>query len=57
LGLEPLKAKEEMEKIEKKQNEELKAGLPEDKFNAFMELQENRFKSKKKKKNKKKKKD
>lgn len=57
LGLEPLKAKEEFEKIEKKQNEELKAGLPEDKYNAFMELQENHFKSKKKKKGKKKKKD
>ncbi|RYC51327.1 hypothetical protein [Flagellimonas olearia] len=57
LGLEPLKAKEEIEKIEKIQNEELKAGLPEDKYNAFMELQENRFKSTKKKKKKKKKKD
>lgn len=55
LGLEPLKAKEEYEKIEKRQNEELKSGLPEDKYNAFMELQENSFKSKKKKKKKKKK--
>ncbi|MFD2098753.1 hypothetical protein [Flagellimonas iocasae] len=55
LGLEPLKMKEEYEKIEKKQNEELKAGLPEDKYNAFLELQENRFKPEKKKKKKKKK--
>lgn len=55
LGLEPLKAKEEYEKIEKRQNEELKSGLPEDKYTAFMELQENSFKSKKKKKKKKKK--
>ncbi|WP_036384542.1 hypothetical protein [Muricauda sp. MAR_2010_75] len=55
LGLEPLKMKEEYEKIFKKQNEELKAGLPEDKYNAFIELQENSFKPKKKKKKKKKK--
>ncbi|MBO0323376.1 hypothetical protein J0X14_13790 [Muricauda sp. CAU 1633] len=55
LGLEPLKMKEEYEKILKKQNEELQAGLPEDKYNAFIELQENSFKAKKKKKKKKKK--
>ena len=55
LGLEPLKMKEEYEKIDRKQNEELKAGLPEDKYNAFLELQENSFKAKKKKKKKKKK--
>lgn len=54
LQLEPLKMKEEVDKIEKRQNEELKAGLPEDKYNAFLELQENRFKPKKKKKRKKK---
>ncbi len=55
LELEPLKMKEEYEKIFKRQNDELKAGLPEDKYNAFIELQENSFKSKKKKKKKKKK--
>lgn len=55
LGLEPLKMKEEYEKILKKQNDELKAGLPEDKYNAFLELQDDGFKTKKKKKKKKKK--
>ena len=54
LGLEPLKMKEEVEKIKRRQDAELKAGLPEDKFEAFMELQENQFKAKKKKKKKKK---
>ncbi|WP_421811812.1 hypothetical protein [Flagellimonas sp.] len=55
LQLEPLKMKEEVEKIKRRQDEELKAGLPEDKYEAFMELQENQFKAKKKKKKKKKK--
>lgn len=54
LELEPLKMKEEVEKIRLRQEEELKAGLPEDKYDAFMELQENRFKPQKKKKKKKK---
>lgn len=54
LQLEPLQMKEEIEKIERRQNEELKAGLPEDKYNAFLELQENRFNTKKVKKKKKK---
>ncbi|MER3318069.1 MAG: hypothetical protein RIB79_07235 [Allomuricauda sp.] len=54
LELEPLKMKEEVEKIKRRQDAELKAGLPEDKYEAFMELQENRFKAKKKKKKKKK---
>lgn len=49
LGLEPLKMKEEIEKIKQRQDAELKAGLPEDKYEAFMELQENQFKAKKKK--------
>lgn len=53
LELEPLKMKEEVEKIRIRQEAELKAGLPEDKYDAFMELQENRFKPKKKKKKKK----
>lgn len=54
LGLEPLKMQEEIEKIRKRQDEEIKLGLPEDKYNAYLELQENKFKSKKKKKKKKK---
>jgi len=54
LELEPLKIKEEVEKIKRRQDAELKAGLPEDKYEAFMELQENHFKAKKKKKKKKK---
>lgn len=37
LQLEPLKMKEEVEKIKRRQDAELKAGLPEDKFEAFME--------------------
>ena len=48
--------KSEVEKIKRRQDAELKAGLSEDKFNAFMELQENRFKATKKKKRKKNKK-
>jgi hypothetical protein len=55
LQLESLKMKEEYEKIQRRQDAELKAGLPEDKYKAFVELQENRFKAKKKKKKKKKK--
>ncbi|MCK0159421.1 hypothetical protein [Allomuricauda sp. F6463D] len=53
LGLEPLKMKGEVEKIRQRQDAELKAGLPEDKYEAFMKLQENQFKAKKKKKKKK----
>ncbi|MFT0715192.1 hypothetical protein [Flagellimonas lutimaris] len=56
LELEPLKMKEEVEKIQRRQDAELKAGLPEDKYEAFVELQENRFRAKKKKDKKKKKK-
>ncbi len=56
LDLEPDKMREGFEKIDKNQNEELKAGLPEDKYNAFLELQKNRFKTNKKKKKKKRKK-
>lgn len=54
LKLEPDKMREGLEKIQKSQEEELKAGLPEDKFLAFQELQENRFQVKRKKKRKKK---
>ncbi|MGX1930399.1 hypothetical protein [Flagellimonas sp. 2504JD4-2] len=56
LKLEPNKIKEEIEKIRDTQDAELKAGLPEDKYLAFVELQENQFKAKRKKKKKKKKK-
>ncbi|MEM8999630.1 MAG: hypothetical protein AAGB24_05150 [Bacteroidota bacterium] len=52
LQLEPKKMKEEYEKLNELQNEELKAGLPEEKYNAFLELQEKGFKKKKKKKKK-----
>lgn len=52
LQLEPLKMKEEFEKIDKSQDEALKAGLPEDKYKAFIELQDNGFNPKKKKKRK-----
>lgn len=54
LKLEPQKMKEEYEKLAKLQDEELKAGLPEEKYNAYLDLQKNRFKGKKKKKKKKK---
>ena len=49
LKLTPEKTKEGYEKIHKKQTEELKSSLPEDKFNAFTELQENGFRKTKKK--------
>ncbi|PRX55149.1 hypothetical protein [Flagellimonas meridianipacifica] len=54
LKLEPKKMQEEYERLGKLQNEELKAGLPEDKYQAYLELEKNRFKAKKKKKKKKK---
>ena len=62
LELEPQKTREILEKIRENQNEELKAGLPEEKYNIIMEIQEKGFKKvqseqKKKKKKKKKKKD
>jgi hypothetical protein len=56
LKLEPDKMREGLEKIQKDQEAELKAGLPEDKFLAFEELAKNKFQVKKKKKKKKKKK-
>ena len=52
LELSPEKTREGMEKIKKSQDDELKAGLPEDKYEAFLELQKNGFKKKKKKKKK-----
>ena len=54
LKLEPKKMKEEYEKLADSQTEELKAGLPEDKYQAYVELEQRRFKGKKKKKKKKK---
>ncbi len=60
LELEPEKTREGLENIRKNQNEELKAGLPEDKYNLIVEIQEKGFKkvkSKSKKKKKKKNKD
>jgi len=56
LKLEPQKMKEEFEKIAKLQHEELKLGLPEEKYDAYLELEKNRFQAKKRKKKKKKKK-
>ena len=57
LKLAPDKTREAMENIVKEQDEELKASLPEEKYEAFTQLQKDRFKTKKKKKKKKKNKD
>lgn len=56
LNLEPDKMQKEMEKIVKNQEADLKAGLPEEKFEAYLMLKENAFNTKKMKKKKKKKK-
>lgn len=56
LKLEPEKIREAIEKIVKNQDEELKAGLPQDKYDAFKAFQEAGFKEDKKSKKKKKKK-
>jgi len=55
LQLEPQKMKEELQKIKQQQDEELKAALPEEKFQIYLELIENRSKAKRKQKKKKKK--
>lgn len=55
LELEPNKTREALEAIYKGQETELKQGLPEDKYEAFVKLQEDGFKKSKKKKKKKKK--
>ena len=47
------KTREATEKIRENQKEELKAGLPEDKFNQLVELQKEGYKKIKKKKKKK----
>ena len=56
LEIEPQKMKEEFKKIQKLQDEDLKAGLPEEKYEAFQELLKNNLKAKKKKEKKNKKK-
>ena len=53
LKLDADKTREALEKIYKTQDDDLKASLPEDKYNAFVKLQEDGFKTKKKKKKKK----
>jgi len=52
LKLDPDKTREAIETISKDQDEELKSSLPEEKYEAFMQLQKDRFKTKKKKKKK-----
>ena len=54
LELSPEKMREGLEKIQINQQAELKAGLPEEKFNALEEYQKNGYKLKKKKKKRKK---
>jgi hypothetical protein len=54
LDLGPEKTREAYEIMRTKQEEELKAGLPEEKYNALLDYQENGFKKAKKKKKKKK---
>ncbi|MEA1786287.1 hypothetical protein U1E44_09310 [Arenibacter sp. GZD96] len=54
LKLSPEKTREGIESITKRQNEELKASLPAEKFEKLEELQKNGFKKTKKKKQKKK---
>ena len=54
LKLEPQKMKEEFAKLQELQDEELKASLPEEKFQTYLELRENPTKAKRKKKKKKK---
>lgn len=57
LKLDADKTREGLEKIRTNQEAELKAGLPEAKYNAFVELQKTGFKKKKKERKKKKDKD
>jgi len=55
LQLEPQKMREEFQKIKEKQDEELKAGLPAEKYEAYLDLQSGKSKGKGKRKKKKKK--
>lgn len=57
LQLEPDQMRESMEKITMAQDAELKAGLPPEKYEAFVEMQKNGVKKTQKEKKKKKKKD
>tara|TARA_R110000868_G_scaffold181681_1_gene422617 strand:- start:561 stop:1013 length:453 start_codon:yes stop_codon:yes gene_type:complete len=52
LNLDPEKTREALDKITEEQDEELKSSLPDEKYEAFMQLQKDRFKTKKKKKKK-----
>ncbi|AKA36204.1 hypothetical protein [Flagellimonas lutaonensis] len=54
LKLDPKKMKEEFEKIQKLQDAEIKAGLPEEKYENYLALQKNQLKKKRKKKKKRK---
>lgn len=54
LKLDPKKMKEEYDKLAELQKEELRAGLPEDKYLAYIDLEERQFQGKRKKKKKKK---
>ncbi|MEN1785416.1 MAG: hypothetical protein AAGF77_09780 [Bacteroidota bacterium] len=56
LNLDPQKMKEEVEKIKAKQDADLKAGLPEEKFQTYLELLDNPTKTTRKKKKAKRKK-
>ena len=53
LKLEPKKMQEEYQKLQKLQDEEMKSGLPEEKYNAYIDLFKNPSKAKRKKKKKK----
>lgn len=55
LKLEPEKMKEEFQKIQEQQDEEMKAGLPEEKYQSYLDLMKNPSKAVRKKKKKKKK--
>lgn len=57
LELPPKETQESIKKLFDKQDAELKAGLPQDKYEAFVALRDNGFKKKKKKRKKKKNKD
>lgn len=53
LQLEPEKMKEEFQKLQKQQDAEMKAGLPEEKYQTYVELMKNPSKTARKKKKKK----
>lgn len=55
LNLEPQKMREEFKKIQDQQEKELKAGLPPEKYQIYLDMRENPTKTKRKQKKKKKK--